>query len=59
MATHKVEISLTATFVMEEMDGTADQSAEIMLGILDEQIKDYDAEAQIEYHSIRGEEVSS
>ena len=44
---------------MDEMDGTADQSAEIMLGILDEQIKDYDAEAQIEYGSIKAEEVPS
>ena len=59
MSTHKVEISLTATFIMEEMDGTAEQSAEIMLGIVEEQIKDYDAEAQIECGDIRVEEMDS
>lgn len=54
---HLVMISLTVAFVMDEMDGTADQSAEIALDILDEQIREYDANAQIEYHSVTGKEV--
>lgn len=59
MSTHKVEMSLTVTVVMDEMDGTADQSSEIAMNIVNEQIRGWDGNAQIEYNSVKAEEVPS
>lgn len=57
MATHKVVMPLTVTVVMDEMDGTDEQSAMIAMDILEEQIRDYYGDAEIAWGQVTTEEM--
>lgn len=57
MSTHKVVMPVTVTVVMEEMDGTPEESAEIAMNLVEEQIRDWDAEAEFSWGLVTTEEV--
>lgn len=56
MATHRVELELKVVFIMDEMDGTPEESAEIAMGLVEESIRQHwDANAQITFTGSRQE----
>lgn len=57
MATYKVEMPLTVKVVMEEMDSGAEASAEIAMDIVEEQIRAWDRNAEIEFGFVKVEEA--
>lgn len=57
MATYKVEMPLTVKVVMDEMDSGAEASAEIAMDIVEEQIRAWDGNAEIEFGFVKVEEA--